>query len=282
VKKKKQHGGGHEEHDNSERWLLTYSDVVTLLLALFVYLFSISTVNVAKFRQFGEAFAEFFTYGGRPTLVENMGGMGAGVAGAIPMPGEAHADESALSRQKGATESFFGGANADEQSKALGAVRAQISRELQDLIARGALSVFERDGNLVLRLRDVELFDPGEVDIRKRSKVVLLSIASHLLNLPNEVRVEGHTDNIASHGGRYRSNWEISAARAASVVEFFMHPGGLAPSRLSLAGFGEYRPVAVNYPKLGNPLNRRVEIVILAAPTYRPGMGDGVGYGQPK
>jgi chemotaxis protein MotB len=284
VKKKKQHGGGHAEHDNSERWLLTYSDVVTLLLALFVYLFSISTVNVAKFRQFGEAFAEFFTFGGRPTLSENTGGAGAGSVGSMPLPGTARANEGSLMRDRGRPDAPFTGGNADEEGEKqkLAQLRAEISGEMKELVTRGALSVFERDGDLVLRLRDIELFEAGESDIRKHSKVILLALASHLLNLPNEIRVEGHTDNISSRGGRYRSNWELSAARAASIVSFFEHQGGLAPSRLSLSGFGDQRPVAVNYPRLGNPLNRRVEIVILARKRIAPGAieGDGVGYGR--
>ncbi len=280
MKPKKQHGGGHAEHDNSERWLLTYSDVVTLLLALFVYLFSISTVNVAKFRQFGEAFAEFFTFGGRPTLAENAGGKGAGSVGSLPLPGASRASEGALIRERGRPDTPFFGGDQTEQQK-LNKLRTAIAAEMQELVTRGMLSVFERDGNLVLRLRDVELFEAGEADLRRHSKVVLLALASHLLNIPNEIRVEGYTDNISSKTGRFQSNWELSAARAASVVSFFEHQGGLAPSRLSLSGFGDQRPVAVNYPKLGNPLNRRVEIVILAStrPETGDGEGDGVGYG---
>jgi chemotaxis protein MotB len=282
VKKKKQHGGGHAEHDNSERWLLTYSDVVTLLLALFVYLFSISTVNVAKFRQFGEAFAEFFTFGGRPTLAENEGGKGAGSAGVLPLPGAARMNEGALIRERGKPETAFLGGDSDTEQKKLANLRAQISGEFQDLISKGALSLLERDGNLVLRLRDAELFEPGEADIRRHSKVLLLALANHLMNLPNEIRVEGHTDNIASRGARYSSNWGLSGARAASVVDFFEHQGGIAAARLSLSGYGDQRPIAVNYPKLGNPLNRRVEIVVLAManPNASAVEGDGIGYGK--
>jgi chemotaxis protein MotB len=100
-------------------------------------------------------------------------------------------------------------------------------------------------------------------------KAALLKIASQIRALPNEIRVEGHTDNTPLRGGRFSSNWHLSGSRAASVVNFLGTEGGIDPRRMSLAGFAEYHPLVPNYPEYGNPLNRRVEILILAH-TFTP------------
>ncbi len=271
AKKKKGggHGGGGGGHDagGGMRWLLTYSDVVTLLLALFIYLFSISTVNVAKFRQFGEAFAEFFDYGASSSIKDTNAAMGAGNKNSMRQPPRWRIKDKA--NPNSVMSSGADNDASDSEREKIEKLKQILMKELRAFLDMGNLSISGRDDNLVLQLRDASLFEPGSAEIRPEMKEALLRVASQIRLLPNEIRVEGHTDNTPLRGNRYGSNWHLSGARAATVVDFLEKQGGVNPERLSLSGFAEYHPLVPNYPDYGNPLNRRVEILILSG-TVKP------------
>jgi chemotaxis protein MotB len=256
-------GGGGHDAGGGMRWLLTYSDVVTLLLALFVYLFSISTVNVAKFRQFGEAFAEFFDYGASSSIRDTNAAMGAGNKNSMRQPPRWRVKEKA-NRNSVMSSGADNDASAAEREK-VEKLKQILMKELKAFLDLGNISISGRDDDLVLQLRDASLFEPGSAEIKNEMKTALLKIASQIRALPNDIRVEGHTDNTPLRGGRFGSNWHLSGSRAASVVNFLAVQGGIDPKRLSLAGFAEFQPLVPNYPNYGNPLNRRVEILILAS-----------------
>lgn len=252
------HGGGGGGHDGSGglRWLLTYADMITLLLALFVYLFSISEVSASKLASFSTSFASYFGLGALPTnLVSPSGG-----DSVLPLPGMRRpSDQPSESKRKQSRIRSLAPMLRREEYREL---QNKVSEVLPGLVNSGQLSFLETREGLVLRLRDSALFGLGSAGMSDAAKQTLDTLAETLRNISNPVRVEGHTDNLPVRGGSYKSNWELSGARAAAVVEYFMNEG-VAPERLSISGYGEYRPLEPNQPGVGNPRNRRVEILIL-------------------
>lgn len=133
----------------------------------------------------------------------------------------------------------------------------------EEIASEGALIELE-DRGVVVTLLDRVLFSSGKADVKPAGKEVLAKVASVLVDVPNEISVEGHTDNEPINRSRYlyKSNWELSTARATNVLHFLVERG-LPPDRMSATGYGEYRPVAENDTEEGRRRNRRVEIVIL-------------------
>jgi len=252
-------GGGGHDAGGGLRWLLTYSDVVTLLLALFVFLYSVSSADSAKVAAFSSAWAELFGVGNTPFPSDTPSGSD----GAVPLPGKRREREGKLTALNKSHRGSPGG-SAEEETKALKKFKKSVEQQFPELLAEGKLTIFEREAGLVLRIQDATLFDLGSAQIRNEAKPILAAVADKIVGLPNNVRVEGHTDNLPIRSARFSSNWELSGARAASVVEFFVNAGGIDPTRLSLAGYGEFRPIAENLPRTGSELNRRVEILILS------------------
>jgi chemotaxis protein MotB len=255
------HGGGGGGHDGSGglRWLLTYADMITLLLALFVYLFSISDVNASKMSAFQQSFANYFGIGTLPTGITSSSG-GDSV---LPLPGMRRpSDQPGEEKRKQSRIRSLAPMLRREQYREL---QQELSKLLPELVKDQRLTFEENRDGMVIRLRDSALFGLGSVGMDPGAEQALDIIADSLRAISNPIRVEGHTDNVPLRGGTYRSNWELSGARAAAVVEYFIDGAGIAPERMSLAGYGEYRPVAENLPGTGNPRNRRVEILILNA-----------------
>ena len=256
--------GGAEEHENAERWLLTYADMITLLLALFIYLYSISSINPVKFQAFGQAFASLFGIGTIPL------NMSAGASGVLPtpgnQPGKANERDPQKKKYDKKTEMEKQKAKemmAAENRKNMETLKEQLKKEYPDLVNQGKLTILEQDDGLMLRLQDSALFDLGSADITPPAHPLLKRMGELIASLPNPVRVEGHTDDLPIRSARYRSNFELSGARASSVVDNFIRQSGIVPDRFSIAGYGEYKPIAANVPNQGNPLNRRVEILVL-------------------
>ena len=258
----------HEEHANHEAWAIPYGDLVTLLLALFVVLYSMSSVNEGKYRVLSDSLNEAF--GGRPrspspiqigdnaqrgsvpSLVSLLPkpGAGAGKAGTqispvrppLPSFGQPRGGERDIRRM------------ADEVQKAMGS-----------LIDRKLVAVRSNGLTLEIEIRADILFPSGVADVSESAKPVLARVASVLVPFPNPVRIEGHTDNVPIATAAFPSNWQLSSARAASVVALFM-ADGLDPTRLSVAGFGEFQPKQPNTTAEGRNANRRVLIVVLGTP----------------
>jgi chemotaxis protein MotB len=243
--------GGHEDN---ERWLLTYADMITLLMALFMVLFSISSVNVSKFETLKEALHNAFS----PTVLSG-GGSIVPDGGGEPTPASQPPSESLSIAGASAGSS----AALREQDEF-----ARLKREL-DAFARenGFASQVEtlirRRGLVIRLLTDRVLFDSGSAALRADSTLLLDQI-SRLVEVDRDhpVSVEGHTDTVPISTGVFPSNWELSAARAASVVRF-MIGDGVSPGRLEATGLAGLRPVAPNSTAAGRSRNRRVEIVLL-------------------
>jgi chemotaxis protein MotB len=255
----------HEEHVNHERWLITYADMITLLMVLFIVLYSISQVDLAKFRRLKEGVAGGF--GGNSAAGALSGGAGplqggggvfdSGLHGTQAVT-SAQAAQSALADAKART------AGARRQRSVLQGAQQEIQRSL-DQAGLGDTVRFrlEPRGLIVTIVSDKVLFDPGQADLRPEGREVVDKVAAALGRLPNKLSVEGHTDNTPI-SGRYPSNWELSTARATTVLRELIEGHGLSPSRLQAAGYADEQPVGPNDTADGRAANRRVELVVLA------------------
>ncbi len=220
-------------------WMVTYSDLVTQLLAFFVILFSISAIDVQRFQALMSAF--------RASV------------GILDM-GRSFQQEAMVGNPPIAISPVPVGSQTDEQlDQALRRLTARL--EAEGLSADVQLVPEER--GLVVRLADRVLFDLGKAELRPESRRVLDALAAVLADLPNDVRVEGHTDDLPIRNERFPSNWELSTARATTVVRYFVEYHGLEARRFSAAGYGEFHPLVPNTSPADRQRNRRVDVVIM-------------------
>jgi len=227
------------EAGTSARWMLTYSDMVTLVLAFFIILFSFSTLDPKKFDV------------ALVSLKDALGVMPESVA-----PVEERADEQQVPQTRESEPYTLDWSQ-------LATMEDKLRESLQDLELEDAVVMSIEERGLVIRFSDRVLFDLGKADLKPTAREILHRVASVLKDIPNEIRVEGHTDDLPIHTERFPSNWELSTARATSVIRYFVESEGMDPYRLSAAGYGEYRPVAPNDSSENRQKNRRVDIVIL-------------------
>ena len=218
----------HEEHENHERWLVSYADFITLLFALFVVMYSTSSVNEGKYRAVSESAQAAF-------------------------------NPSTLTAKK-----IEVGPKLSAENRSTGKVEyiAAIKSALKEFEQNKKLSIFQNSKGIVIRITDTALFDSGSAEIKNEAVGAIDSLAGVLANLKENIQIEGHTDNIPINSPLYPSNWELSSSRATSIVRRFVNYG-MEPSRLTAIGYGEYRTIAENDTGEGRSKNRRVDIVIL-------------------
>jgi chemotaxis protein MotB len=260
------------EDENSQRWLLTYADMITLLTALFIVMWSISATNVAKFEQLKLALRE--ALGGKGMLHQT-GVLGGGRAilnaEGTPIrsiePRAARTD--APQHELAGTSTGFATTSAERLAKQdlenLERIRAEIERYAvaHHLTPKIQTSIDER-GLVIRLLTDDLLFNSGRAELRTGALPVLRKISRLLASsrIPNNVRVEGNTDNVPISNSLFRSNWELSAARATAVVQQLL-ADEVPAGRLAIAGYADQRPVATNATASGRQFNRRVDLVVL-------------------
>jgi chemotaxis protein MotB len=244
----------HEEHVNHERWLITYADMITLLMVLFIVLFSMSQVDLAKYEKLKTSLSGAF--GSNPI----QGGAGVLSSGTSPIPMEGIADqaEKALASQQAQQ-----AAEAAEHA-ALEHTREVLVAALDKAGLGGGVGLrVERRGLVVTIASDKVLFDPGQAVLRPAGREIIHQLAVPLAALPNPLRIEGHTDDVPIDGA-FASNWELSTNRATTVLRELESAHAVAPSRLSATGFADQRPIASNSTAEGRSRNRRVEILVEA------------------
>ena len=272
----------HEEHANHEAWAIPYGDLVTLLLALFVVMYSMSAINEGKFRVASDSLNAAF--GGKPRspLPIQVGPGAAGGApgaprpkvlpGAPPNPG---IRGSAISMNKpnlpGPVAARIAGAggrervlNARERAQ-LEKMSDEVHDALGDLIQQKLVVVRRFEHWLEIEIQTDILFASGAAQLGAKAGTVLDRLSSALQGFDNRLRIEGHTDDMPISTREFPSNWELSSARAASVVHRFM-ARGVDPRRMTVLGLAEYQPVAQNSGAEGRNRNRRVVIVVLGDP----------------
>ena len=242
----------HEEHANHEAWAIPYGDLVTLLLAFFVVMYSISSVNEGKYRVVSESLNTAFR-GAPTTTMPIQLGQGATTTVASPvvqLPEEV-------------------------RTMALRQLAQEAEDALSPLIMAGLVDVQLGDGFVEISIRSDVLFASGAAKLAPEALPAIRMLGAALQAFPNSIRVEGHTDNVPVTGALFPINWELSAARAASVVHLLIE-SGVDPRRLSVAAFGEFRPVLPNTTADGRNANRRVVLTIVgsepaaAAPATAP------------
>lgn len=241
MKKKKE-----EEHENAERWLLSYADFITLLMAFFMILFSMASVDANKFKVLAQSLSLAFGAGsgkggGGGNMLSNFNGGGI----SPPTPLQIKVSE-------------------NSEFNSMIKLINQYSKE-QGLEKSIHSSITER--GLVINLADTVLFGSGKADLSEHSKEILDRLGAILFKSGRMVRVEGHTDNVPIHTVRYQSNWQLSTDRATNVIMYWISKYPEQAPKLSAAGYGQYRPIASNETVTGQALNRRVEIVVLRLTT---------------
>lgn len=261
----------HEEHENHERWLVSYADFITLLFAFFVVMYAVSSVNEGKYRVLSDSMLAAFrspTKSIMPIQVGNIVKSPSGTAVELPPMAQNRTIEPTrrTPRSGGPLQAEPGqSGEADAAQAALHKVANDLARAFQALIAEDLVSIREGRLWLELEIRSAVLFESGSAQIRDGALPVVDQVVDILAGVPNSVRVEGYTDDVPISNGQYRSNWDLSAARAGSMVHRLLDQG-IDPLRLSLAGYGEYRPIADNATADGRSRNRRVVLVVLATP----------------
>lgn len=244
----------HQEHENHERWLVSYADFITLLFAFFVVMFATSQVDKAKARQFSSAVTEALDTGGTSGLPAKVAMILGGTVDDIG-PGNA------LMKGPGGAQKADHDALPQEVVELIPALRT-LSAQLQEEIAAGKLEVSLEPRGLVISLSQAVFFPSGEDMIDPSTYPIVGKIAELLNSQPNRIRMEGHTDSVPIHTQRFRSNWELSTARAIAMLRLVTERFHVEPRRLAVAGYADTSPVASNDNEEGRARNRRVDVVI--------------------
>lgn len=232
-----------ESKQISQEWLTTYSDMMTLILTFFVLLYSFSLIDSNKFRQMAQSMA--IALGGNTQTIINGGNMG-------PTPID---EEPGIDLKKNST--------LDVETKEVEAMYKDVVKFVKDRKLNAKVTIKKTTRGVLIELQDKILFDSGKSYIKPESLQILNEISDLLKQFPNEIIVEGHTDNIPMHKGYFLSNWELSSDRAVKVAKYFVDNKKIDGKRFQAIGCGEYRPIDTNSTPEGRQKNRRVNILII-------------------
>ena len=262
-----------EEHENLERWLVSYADFITLLFAFFVVMYAVSSVNEGKYRVLSEALNTVFVASPNSADPIQLGEPPRDVL-ALPeepiapepyrAPAEAEAQEQAEAQAEPQQAGMEEGGTGDRFKEDGSATRIadELTISLQDYIDQDLVNVSREGERIEIEMRERMLFSSGAARLSRASLQPLQEMAKTLKRIPSHLQIEGHTDNVPIATAAFPSNWELSAARAASVVHFLSRQG-VEPWRMAAVGLGEHRPIAENSDENGRAANRRVTIVVL-------------------
>ena len=259
---KKRRGAGHADHPD-ERWLLTYADMITLLMALFIVMFAISSVNTSKFEALSKSLQEASggPIKGGEAILETGGSPKGHEQPKVepPVPAIQPLIQKEFDKEQ---EKRNGGANSeDEQFR-------RTKRQLDEFAVQNGLKdkleiEITRRGLVIRLLTDNVLFDSGQAKIKPRALPLLGKIAQLLqVDTQHPINVEGHTDNVPIRSSTFPTNWELSTARASSVTRYLIAKDAPA-KRMGAVGYAQLHPIASNGSNSGRSRNRRVEIVLL-------------------
>ncbi|WP_447973753.1 flagellar motor protein MotB [Nitrospira sp. Kam-Ns4a] len=230
----------HEEHENHERWLVSYADFITLLFAFFVVMYSISMINEGKFRIFSQSMKEALVPISDAPLSNRRYEIGTSESALIP----AISPRMQFMRQ----------------------VKAILAKTIGESEFKGRISVNEVEDGIMIAIADSLLFESGQAAVKPEALPLLAALADALGTTTQpvrEIRVEGHTDNVPIRTAQFPSNWELSAGRAVAVVRLLTERFNLRPQQVSATGYAEFRPVADNLTVENRAANRRVEVTVI-------------------
>ncbi|MEE9441151.1 MAG: flagellar motor protein MotB [candidate division Zixibacteria bacterium] len=216
--------------DNSDRWLLTYADLITLLLAFFIVMYSMSRIDAKKFGKVSQALHGILKGGPSilrsPDVDNSNTGHGLLKVGSLKM------------------------------------LQTKINGELDKIGRRGDIVTEINERGLTIHIMESAMFDEAEAELKPRARELLDLVAADILGMPNHVRVEGHTDSSPIRTSLFPSNWELSATRATQVVRYLIEKHSYPAEKISAAGFASYRPFVPNTTLENKAKNRRVDIVV--------------------
>lgn len=253
----------HPEHENHERWLVSYADFMTLLFAFFVVLYSSSQVDKKKMGQLATAIQDGFNE------------MGVFQGKDVAPPGEDGGGDASITPQMPAELARLADTKpaASEMSRSdVSGLKHELEIALAPEIRRHEIGLHIGPEGLIVSLREIGFFNSGSAKLRPESEPAFARIAGLVRQYDCHIRAEGHTDNIPIHTLQFSSNWELSTSRATEVIRNLILKYGYSPDRLSAAGYGEFHPVASNATEQGRRLNRRIDLVILG-PQREPQRG---------
>jgi chemotaxis protein MotB len=252
----------HEDHVNHEAWAIPYGDLVTLLFALFTVMYAMSSVNEGKFRVLSDAMIAAFNGAPRSMRPLNMGEPEPGKGGEKPLVGITPTALIKIKNQDTVTP--IPKPRSEDVPSSLIRMERQVQDAMRALIDAKLITVKRESMWLEIEINTDILFPSGSGAFSSSAEPVLDKLAEVLKPFPNPIRVEGHTDDRPIHTAAFPSNWELSAARAASVVHQFTKQG-IDPLRLEIVGFGEFHPRQANTSSEGRNANRRVAVLVLEA-----------------
>jgi len=255
------------EKENGERWLLTYSDLITLLMIFFVVLYSMSKVDAQRFAAVAESLNKALG-GGTPAKIElakSQVGPSLFQTGTpsskTTVPGNGtDPNNTAYTKPEASANASQG--NGDTEKMTIDAIKAKLDKFAADNGIQSTLVTTIEERGLVVSIQETLLFESGSADITARARDILEKISTVLAVAPNQIKVEGHTDNLPINTAKFPSNWELSVIRSTNVVHILQHDG-ISPDRLSAAGYGEFRPISSNDTDAGRGKNRRIDLIIL-------------------
>jgi len=242
------------EPANHERWLVSYADFITLLFAFFVVMYSISSVNEGKYKVLSDSLEGIFNTKEKTISPIQIGEY-------TPATEEQAFGKKKIKPILERPEPIAKELVKDEPDQQLEEIAGEFIKSFEDLIFEQHLTVEQKEDWIEVSLNETVVFTSGGVEPIDAALVVIEKIAKIMVGRDNAILVEGHTDNIPIRGSVFPSNWELSAARAASVVRYLALEG-VTPERLGAVGFGEFKPVARNDTIKGRLKNRRVVILI--------------------
>lgn len=213
------------EGGEKDRYLITYADLITLLLGLFILLYTASNLDVQKYEKMVNAIGNVF---GGPTQTIKV----------IPN-------------------------NEIPITPPLGNLKSDINSLIEKNNYSGSIKLEENARGVTIHILEDIVFPSGSAELKKSSKIVLQQLAAIIRKLPNDIRIEGHTDNVPINTSQFPSNWHLSVARALSTAYYLMTNEGLDPEKLSIVGYSEYKPLESNESNIGRATNRRVDIIII-------------------
>lgn len=251
------------EKENNERWLLTYADLITLLMIFFVVLYSMSKVDAQRFAAVAESLNKALG-GGTPAKIElSTSPVGPSLFTTGTPSSKTTAPGKGTDPNNTAYTNPDAGTNASNTEKmSLEAIKAKLDKFAADNSIQSTLVSTIEERGLVVSIQETLLFESGSADITSRARDILEKISTVLVAAPNQIKVEGHTDNLPIRTPQFPSNWELSVIRSTNVVQILQRDG-IPPNRLSATGYGEYRPISANDTDAGRGKNRRIDLIIL-------------------
>jgi len=214
-----------QESSEKDRYLITYADLITLLLGLFILLYTASNLDIQKYEKMLGAFGDVFGSQSPKMNIKN-----------LPEP---------------------------MIITPIDRLKIEMNQLISESEFSNSIRMEENERGIVIHILENIVFTPGSAELKSTSKIVLNRIANIIKKLPNDIRVEGHTDNIPINSAQYPSNWHLSVARALNTAYHLINVEGVPPDRVSIVGNAEYKPIESNETAYGRALNRRVDIVII-------------------